>query len=135
MSTTLSTQRRLKHTERRRRENAAVQRALLVFPLISIHSSRARGSELAVSARPEHVKRSATAQTLRKLCVPKRTASPQNSSTDILLSNPMAWPRPSRVSVRLFRCHGCSGKRSQARRLLKQDCCQDFTSTTHKSII
>lgn len=118
---------------RRTRENSAVQRPALVFPLIPIICKRTWGSKVAISVYPECVKRSETAQTRRKLCIPKRTASPQNSSTDILLSNPIVWPLPSLCQCTIvllsWLLRKAESSTSHGNGLLKQGRSQDFRST------
>lgn len=83
------------------RETLNVQRPARALPQISALSLRGklRVFKAAVSVCPrcpEKEKKAAKLRkTRRKLCTSKRTASPQNSSSHILLSNPIVWPLPS----------------------------------------
>lgn len=90
-----------RNVSKRTRETLNVQRPARALPQISALSLRGklRVFKAAVSVCPRCAEKEKKAaklrKTRRKLCTSKRTASPQNSSSHILLSNPIVWPLPS----------------------------------------
>lgn len=98
MSTTFSPHQTSKPRMRRRLwENSAVQRPALAFS--QIFTTLRRGDAGRLDGVFRFIQSGWSAAKLRKhaesYALPKGTSSPQNSATQILLSNTIVWPLPS----------------------------------------